>query len=69
MLTILYILLWLALGCLLIYGIICIVGLLGLVIPAPIVKVIWAILLLVLLIYLVSYYGSDFGSILPPHRR
>ena len=68
MLTILYILLWLALGCLVIYGIIWILGLLGLVIPAPIVKVIWAILLLILLIYLVSYYGPDFGSIMPRRR-
>lgn len=40
MLTILYILLWLALACLIIYAVIWILGLLGLVIPAPIVKVI-----------------------------
>lgn len=67
MLAILYALLTLAGAILVIYVILWILGLLGIVIPENIRKVIWAILIILALIFIVTHFftGVDFG----PHTR
>jgi len=63
MLAILYALLTLAGAILVIYVILWILGLLGIVIPENIRKVIWAILVILALIFIVTHFftGVDFG--------
>jgi hypothetical protein len=63
LLTILYALLSLAGAILIIYLILWILGLLGIVIPENIRKVIWAILIILALIFIVTHFfsGADLG--------
>jgi len=67
LITILWALLTLAGAVLVIYLVLWILGLLGIVIPENIRKVIWAILLILALIFIVTHFlGGDIG---PGFRR
>jgi len=69
LLAVLYALLTLAGAILVIYIILWILGLLGIVIPENIRKVIWAILVILALIFIVTHFfaGVDFAT--PHHYR
>jgi hypothetical protein len=61
-LAILYALLYLAGAILIIYVILWVLSLLGIVIPANIVKVIWAILIILSLIWIITHFSGQWSG-------
>jgi hypothetical protein len=62
--TILYALLYLAIVIVVVYILLWVLSLLGVAIPANILKAIWAIIIIIALIWIITHFAGDFNG---PH--